>query len=175
MKTAATRMKRFWHGLSLTMRVLILSLIVLLVVGRLVLPHAVKRYVNHKLQQLPGYGGSIGDVDIHLYRGAYSIHDVDIVKKTNNVPFPFLKSERVDFSVEWRELRNRALVAEVQLDHAQLNFVKGRTKDEDQTGIDKSWVEVVQDLFPFKINRFEIRESQVRYADLGASPQVDVF
>lgn len=175
MNRAVTRMRRFWHGLSVTMRWTIFTLVILLVAGRLVLPHAVKRYVNHKLQQLPGYGGSIGDVDIHLYRGAYSIHDVDIVKKTNNVPFPFLKSERVDFSVEWRELRNRALVAEVQLDNAQLNFVKGRTKDEDQTSIDKSWVEVVQDLFPFKINRFEIRESQVRYADLGAKPEVDVF
>lgn len=174
MKRTATRATRFWHGLSLTVRITILTLLALLVIGRLVLPYAVKRYVNHKLQQLPGYGGSIGDVDIHLYRGAYSIHDVDIVKKTNNVPVPFLKAEQVDFSVEWSELRNHALVAEVQLDHAQLNFVKGKTKEEDQTGIDKSWVEVVQDLFPFKINRFEIRDSQVRYADLSAKPQVDI-
>jgi hypothetical protein len=35
-------------------------------------------------------------------------------------------------------------------------------------------VDVVQDLFPFKINRFEIRDSQVHYVDLGRKPQVDV-
>ena len=97
MKAAATRVKRFWHGLSLVTRIILLTLIALLVIGRLIMPYAVKRYVNHKLQQLPGYGGSVGDVDIHLYRGAYSIHEVDIFKKTNNVPVPFLKAQRVEF------------------------------------------------------------------------------
>ncbi len=174
MKGTTGRRKRFWHGLSLTMRVIILTLLALLIVGRLVMPYGVKRYVNHKLQQLPGYGGSIGDVDIHLYRGAYTIHDVDIVKKTNNVPFPFVEAKRVDFSVQWRELRHGALVGEVELDEARLNFVKGKSPQEDQTSIDKSWIEVVKDLFPFKIDRFAIRDSQVRYADLGATPKVDI-
>ncbi|HWN96034.1 MAG TPA: DUF748 domain-containing protein [Methylomirabilota bacterium] len=174
MDRVAGKAKRFWHGLSSATRVLIFTIIALLVIGRLVMPYAVKHYVNKKLQQLPGYGGSIGDVDIHLYRGAYSIHDVDIVKKTNNVPIPFVRAERVDFSVQWRELRNHALVAEVELDRAELNFVKGETKEEDQTKIDESWVTVVQDLFPFKIDRFEIRDSVVRYADLSARPQVDI-
>lgn len=170
----ASRFRTFWHRLSLVTRIVILTIIALLVIGRLVMPYAVKHYVNRKLQQLPGYGGSIGDVDIHLYRGAYSIHDVDIFKKTNSVPIPFVAAERVDFSVQWKELRNRALVAEVQLDRAQLNFAKGETKEQDQTHIDRSWVDVVQDLFPFKINRFEIRNSQIHYVDLARKPKIDV-
>jgi len=170
----ATRLRVFWHRLSLVTQISILTIIALLVIGRLAMPYAVKHYVNRKLQQLPGYGGSIGDVDIHLYRGAYSIHDVDIFKKTNSVPIPFVAAERVDFSVQWKELRNRALVGEVVLDHAQLNFAKGERKEEDQTHIDRSWVDVVQDLFPFKINRFEIRDSQVHYVDLGRRPEVNV-
>ena len=174
MKEVASRARRFWHGLSLATRIIILTVIALLVIGRLVMPYAIKRYVNHKLQQLPGYGGSIGDVNVHLYRGAYTIHDVDIVKKTNSVPIPFVKAERVDFSVQWKELRNHALVGEVELDRAQLNFAKGETKEQDQTKIDRSWMNVVQDLFPFKINRFEIRDSQVHYRDLGRKPEVDV-
>src|SRR6185295_5146800 len=97
-----------------------------------------------------------------------------ILKKTNKVSIPFVAAERVDFSVQWKELKHRAVVGEVELDHAQLNFVKGKTKEEDQTKIDRSWVDVVQDLFPFKINRFQIRESQVRYRDLARKPQVDV-
>jgi len=174
MKKMSSRVKRFWHGLSLGTRILFFSLIALLVIGRLILPHAVKRYVNQKLETLPGYGGSSGEVDVHLYRGAYTIHDVDIVKKTNSVPIPFVKAERVDFSIDWRELRNRALVAEVEVGRGQLNFVKAERKDLDQTKIDRSWVDVVQDLFPFKINRFAIRDSIVRYADLSAVPKVDI-
>jgi hypothetical protein len=174
MKRAATRFKRFWHRLSVGTRIVLLTLVALLVVARLIMPYAVQRYVNHKLQQLPGYGGSVGEVDIHLWRGAYSIHDVDIMKKTNNVPFPFVSARRVDFSMDWEELWHRALVGEVLLEDTQLNFVKGERKDEDQTHIDKSWVTVVQDLFPFKINHFEIRNGLVRYADLAAQPPVDI-
>ncbi len=174
MKKTTSRAKHFWHGLSLVTRIIILTLIALLVIGRLAMPSVIKHQVNKKLQQLPGYGGQIGDVDVHLYRGAYSIHDVNILKKTNQVSIPFVAAKRVDFSIEWRELRNRALVAEVELDHAQLNFVKAETKEKDQTKIDKSWVDVVQDLFPFKINRFEIRDSAVHYVDLGRKPNVDV-
>jgi hypothetical protein len=174
MERVVSRARRFWHGLSLAARIIIFTIIALLIVGRLAMPYAVKRYVNQKLQQLPGYAGSVGDVDIHLYRGAYSIHDVDVMKKTNNIRIPFVKADRVDFSVQWRELRNRALVGEVQMDHASLNFAKGETKEQDQTKIDKGWVDVVQDLFPFKINRFEIRDSVVRYVDLSRKPQVDI-
>src|SRR6476659_4676692 len=133
-----TRLRNFWHRLSLVSRVVILAIVALLVVGRLAMPRVVKHYVNGKLQQLPGYGGSIGDVDIHLYRGAYTIHDVNILKKTNNVSIPFVAAEQVDFSVQWRELRHHALVAEVELDRAALNFVKAETKEKDQTHIDRS-------------------------------------
>jgi len=174
LKEVASRARRFWHGLSLATRIIIFTIIALLVVGRLVMPYAVKHYVNRKLQQLPGYGGSVGDVDIHLYRGAYTIHDVNVMKKTNNISIPFVKADRVDFSVQWKELQHHALVAEVEIDRAALNFVKGKSKEEDQTGIDRSWVDVVQDLFPFKINRFEIRDSAVHYVDLARKPQVDV-
>ena len=174
MKEAASRAKRFWHRLSLVTQITIITLVVLLVAGRLAMPHAIKHLVNKKLQQLPDYGGQIGDVDVHLYRGAYSLHKVNILKKTNQVSIPFVSAERVDFSIDWHDLRNRALVGEVELDRAQLNFVKAETKEKDQTKIDKSWVSVVQDLFPFKINRFEIRDSAVHYVDLGRKPQVDI-
>jgi hypothetical protein len=174
MKEAASRAKRFWHGLSRATQIFILTIVALLIVGRLAMPYTIKHFVNKKLQQLPGYGGQIGDVDVHLYRGAYTIHDVDILKKTNKISIPFVAAKRVDFSVQWKELKHRAIVGEVELDHAQLNFVKGETKEQDQTKIDKSWVDVVQDLFPFKINRFEIRDSAVHYVDLARKPQVDV-
>ena len=93
MKAVASRAKRFWRRLSLVTRIVILTLIVLLVAGRLAMPYAVKHYVNLKLQQLPGYTGSVGDVNVHLYRGAYTIHDVDVMKKTNQVSIPFVRAE----------------------------------------------------------------------------------
>lgn len=167
--------RSLWHRLSVVTRTTIIVLVLLLVGARLAMPYAVKRYVNHKLDSLPGYGGSIGDVTIHLLRGAYAIHRVNIVKETNNVPIPFVAANRVDFSVQWSELRNGALVGEVNADQAELHFVRGQTKEQDQTHIDKSWTEVVEDLFPFKINQFRIVRSAVWFHDLGSKPRVDVY
>ena len=175
MNKAAARLSKFLRRFSLVTGITILVVIALLTAARLALPYEVKRYVNHKLQQLPGYGGSVGDVDIHLWRGAYTIHDVNVTKKTNQVPIPFLAAQRIDLSVEWRELKHRALVGAVQATGAHLNFAKGPTPDLDQTHIDQSWTKVVQDLFPFKINQFEIRESEVRYHDFSRKPKIDLF
>jgi hypothetical protein len=50
-----------------------LVVVALLVALRVVLPQLVQKYVNKKLDELPKYDGRIGDVDMHLWRGTYSI------------------------------------------------------------------------------------------------------
>ena len=150
-------------------------LIVALIAFRLALPSIVQRYVNQKLDELPEYDGSIGDVDIHLIRGAYSIDDVDIEKTTGSVPVPFFSARKVDFSMEWREIFQGALVGEIHVFGCSLNFVKGESKEESQTSIDSSWLGIVQELFPFRINRFQIEEGAVWFHDFGTEPKVDVY
>ena len=163
--------RRFKKGFLWTLLILVLALIAL----RLALPSLVQKYVNRKLDELPEYDGQIGDVDIHLIRGAYSIDDVDIVKTAGNVPVPFFSARTVDFSIEWREIFQGALVGEIQVDGCSLNFVKGESEQDSQTSIDKTWLDLVQDLFPFRINRFEIKEGAVWFHDLGTNPKVDVY
>src|SRR5438105_4923382 len=58
------------------------SLLLLLIAGRLALPYGIRWYVNRTIDQSPLYAGRIGDIDVHLWRGAYSIHDLRIVKRT---------------------------------------------------------------------------------------------
>jgi hypothetical protein len=153
----------------------VLLLVVALVAFRLALPGIVQDYVNKKLDELPEYDGRIGDVDIHLVRGAYSIDDVDIIKTTGDVRVPFFAARKVDFSMEWREIVHRALVGEIHVYGCGLNFVKAETKARSQTSIDKSWLDVVQDLFPFRINKFQIHDGGVWFHDVGTKPKVDVY
>jgi hypothetical protein len=167
--------RHFWRRFSKTTSIVISVIVLLLVAARAAMPSMVKRYVNNKLQELPGYGGSIGDVNIHLYRGAYTIHDVNVTKKTNNVPVPFLAAKRIDLSVDWSQLMHHALVGKVRVDRAEINFAKGKTKEEDQTSIDKSWTQVVEDLFPFKIDKFELVDSAVFFHDFGTKPKVELY
>jgi hypothetical protein len=50
----------------------LLVLALFLGVARAMLPWAVRSYVNRTIDQSPLYDGQIGDVDIHLWRGAYA-------------------------------------------------------------------------------------------------------
>ena len=150
-------------------------IVVILVAARLALPGFVLRYVNNKLDELPQYGGEVADVDIALIRGAYTIKGVNIVKESEDAPpEPFVEAEKIDFSVDWSELFHGSVVGEIYFDRAKLNFVKAKTEAESQTSIDKSWTKVVQDLFPFRINRFVIRESQITYKEPEAKPPIDL-
>src|SRR5688572_30425729 len=161
-----------------TKKVLFWTVLLLVVAGvafRLALPTLVQNYVNKKLDELPEYEGRIGDVDIHLVRGAYSIDDVDILKTSGAVSEPFFAAEKVDFSMEWREIFHRSLVGEIHVYGCGLNFVKAETKEQSQTSIDQSWLGVVKDLFPFRINKFEIHDGGVWFHDVGTEPKVDVY
>jgi hypothetical protein len=42
----------------------------------------VRDYVNRKLSEIPGYRAHVAAVTLHLWRGAYQIHNIDI-KKTS--------------------------------------------------------------------------------------------
>jgi hypothetical protein len=153
----------------------VLLLIVVLVAFRLALPTLVQNYVNKKLDELPEYDGRIGDVDIHLIRGAYSIDNVDILKTTADLSVPFFAARKVDFSIQWREIFHGALVGEIDVYGCGLNFVKAETKEQSQTSIDKSWLDVVKDLFPFRINKFQIHDGGIWFHDIGTKPKVDVY
>jgi hypothetical protein len=171
LKKARTR----WQTFSHFTRFGLFGLILLLLVARWMAPYFVQRYVNRTLDHHPEYGGRIGQVRLHLIRGAYSIEHVDIVKKTGQVPVPFVSAKTVEFSVHWRALLHGELVTKIDVDQARLNFVQGPTKQESQTGIQKSWVAILEDLTPFKINRCVVRESEVWYHDFHSNPQVHVF
>src|SRR4051812_36475346 len=62
----------------------LLVLVVIGAIGRAMMPWAVRDYVNKTLDRNPNYAGTIGEVQIHLYRGAYSIHDVRISKTSGS-------------------------------------------------------------------------------------------
>lgn len=175
MKRIAKAARTRWQRTSSVAKWTLLILILLLLGARVAAPYAIERYVNNKLDELPQYDGRIGDVDLHLFRGAYVINGINIVKTDGNVPLPFVAADRIDFSMEWKELFHGSLVGEIMVDRANLNFVKGPTAEQSQTGMDSSWIEVVKDLFPFQINKFEIRDSAIYFKDFHSDPQVNIF
>lgn len=156
--------------------IVVFSIISLLVIIRLCLPYIAKYYINKTLQNdIEGYTGSISDVDIHLYRGAYAIDSLKLLKKEGKVPVPFVSVDNIDFSVEWKALLKGSLVAEITTTHPELNFVDGPTKAQTQTGEEGNWRETVNNLFPLQINKFNIRNGEIHFQNFNTSPKVDVY
>lgn len=148
---------------------------VVLIAARIALPFVVKRYVNKTLDELPGYSGSIADIDISLWRGAYQIDGLRIVKTGGRVPVPFVSARVIDLSVEWKALFDGSIVAEIELFGPKLNFVNAEKPAERQTEVDSKWTDTVKKLVPFDINRVAIHNGQIHYRDLESDPRVDVF
>src|SRR2546428_6758494 len=108
----------------------VLALVVLAAVARAMMPWAVRDYVNRTVDRNPLYAGRIGEVRIHLWRGAYSIDDVRISKTTGNVPVPFFAAKRVDFALEWNALLHRKVVGGFIMEQPEINFVVAPTERE---------------------------------------------
>lgn len=149
--------------------VVLIALTVLLVAGRLMMPYAVERYVNGKLQSLDSYRGHIGDVDIHLWRGAYSIEAIEIEKTGAARPVPFFKAHRLNLSVEWRSLMRGSIVSEAEFLGPELNLVQADSKEGSQLGGEENWNARLEELFPFRFNTVQVVDGTVSFLAPGIS------
>jgi hypothetical protein len=145
------------------------AFVLLLVAARLALPYAVKDYVNKKMTTLDSYEGSVGDIDIHLWRGAYSIDGIEIFKKGGARPVPFFKAARIDLSVEWRSLLRGSIVSEASFLAPEVNLVQARSKEDSQLGSEENWNRRLEELFPFRFNTIEVVDGTVRFLAPGIS------
>jgi hypothetical protein len=152
-----------------------LVLVALLAIGRALMPWAVRNYVNRTLDRNPLYSGKIGPVEIHLWRGAYSIRDVQISKTTGNIPVPLFAAKRLDFALQWHALLHHRVVGRVLMDQPEINFVDAPTEDESQTGTGGPWLQMIRDLFPFKINSAVIRNGSVHFRAYQTAKPLDVY
>lgn len=159
----------------------LLAIIAVLIAIRIALTPILLRLINGELNEIPGYRGQIEDVDLNLYRGAYRIDGIVIENSSGKVPVPFFKARHVDLSIEWGALLHGSLVCEIVALGPELNFVMPPpgaspkvAKEQGQIDIDESWTEKIEDLAPFEINRFRIREGQIHFRDFHRRPRVDI-
>ena len=114
----------------------IIAILLILIAVRIALPYIVKDYVNKTLSEIPGYKGEVGDIDISLWRGAYEIQMVSLVKTDGKVPVPFFSADEIDLSVQWGALFEGSIVGEIVLANPKINFVACPTKEQSQNNID---------------------------------------
>jgi hypothetical protein len=160
-----------WRRFCLTL----LIFLAILSVARAMLPWGVRWYVNRALDRSLLYRGQIGTIDVHLWRGAYTIHDIRLQKVMGNVPVPFFASKRVDLAIDSDALLQRRVVGRISMYKPELNFVAAQDETGSQTGAGTPWLQVIQDLFPFKINSARITDGSIHFRAFETQPPVDVY
>lgn len=167
-------MARTWNWKWIGLWALLLVAIALLA-GRLYLNAWLPKYVNRVLNTIEGYQGSVEDIDIALYRGAYKIHKLKIDKKTGNIPTPFIAIETVDLSIQWGALLHGRIVSDIELLKPELNFAVSRSGNARQTGAGVDWNKPIRDLMPIDINLVTFRDGKLSYQDFSTTPKVNVY
>lgn len=157
------------------LRIILLVLAIVLGIGRLFLPRIVRDYVNRTLDRNVQYEGRVGQVEIHLLRGAYSIHDIRISKRTGEVPVPLFSANRLDFSIQWNALVHRRVVGQFVMVAPEINFVSNPDEEKSQTGAGGPWLEMIRDLFPFQINSAIIQNGSVHFRTYESQKPVDIY
>lgn len=148
--------------------------VVLLVVARLVLPYVVKDYLNRKMDHMGDYHGHVADVDIHLWRGAYSLGDLRIDKVGGKVPVPFFSAATTDIAISWRALTHGTIRGRVEFDRASLNFVDGQNQAPSQAGKGVDWRQQLEGLLPIRLDELTVHNSQVTFHNFVSHPKVDM-
>ncbi|MDB5970855.1 MAG: hypothetical protein JWQ90_3305 [Hydrocarboniphaga sp.] len=152
----------------------IIGIAVLLVLLRMTLPYWVTSYLNARLATMGSYHGQFSEVDLHLWRGAYTIHDLAIVKNTGKVPLPLLKAPRTELAVRWRDLVRGKVVASVEFYQAELNFVDGRGEADGQSGKGVDWRSQLEKLMPVRIDEIQVIDGVLVFHNFVSEPPVDL-
>jgi hypothetical protein len=165
------RTPRRWPRRTL---IALLALAAVLLALRLAAPYYLKIAIDRRLGQIPGYSGRVDAVSVHIWRGAYGMHGLTIVKRGERVPEPFFSAESIDFSIAWRELFRGRLVSQIYARNAHLTFERGPDEASTQLSADKRWQDVINDLFPIDITLLDVKGGVLRFVDATHDPKVDI-
>lgn len=143
------------------------GVVLILVAGRLYLPYFLRDYVNDTLHGMADYDGHVERVHVALWRGAYALDDLVVVKRDAGGNEPFCAIERLQLAIQWPALLEGSVVGKAEFIRPQLNLVQGESSKETQLGTDQNWAQPLEELFPFTFNEINIRHGTVKFRAPG--------
>lgn len=153
----------------------IVSVLAVLLLIRFSLPYGAQWYINKTLEEPGGYSGHVGDVDIMLWRGAYSLENITIIQDGGSVERPLFKAKEIEFSLLWSALADGALVGDIVLTAPEINFIDSQKDDsKDQTGEAENWLNLADQLFPLKIDHLRIQQGKIAFYNPDSAPPIDL-
>lgn len=146
---------------------ILIGILVLILAVRAIAPSLILKKVNGTLAEIsPFYSAHVKDLDISILRMAYRLEGLTASKKGEKAPF--FTSKAIDVSVAWRELFRGRVLTDIDVVKADLDFDKGFAlfvkKNPEQS--QKDAVNAKDTLFPVKVERLRILDSEVKFRPL---------
>lgn len=158
---------------SLRIILITAAIAVLLLALRASLPGLARDYLNNKMANMGEYSGHVSAVDIDLWRGAYTLEELEVTKTSADIPTPLFQVDAIDLAVSWSALLQGAVVAEIGFHRPELNFVDD-VEFGNQSGSGTNWQEALQQLVPIEINQLTINDGAIHFRNFNSEPAVDV-
>lgn len=177
MKTSSTATKtKSKTGLKL----LCFSLIILVIL-RICAPFIVQQVVNRSLQNADGITGSIGDVELQLYRGAYNIQNIAIYAvDLENHKKPLLSIQQLDLSLLWSALIRGNIVTEIQIKTPEIVIYDDEPdvtpSDEHQEITNEdTWIGLANDIVLFSIDKVSLSNGKITLINSTKAQQTHTY
>ncbi|WP_373493213.1 DUF748 domain-containing protein, partial [Aquiflexum sp.] len=130
---------------------------------------------NKALANIEGYHGSIDDLSMSLYKGAFKIGALVIYEEASEDPeTPFIVIPILDFSLDWRALLKGKIVSEIAMDSLKVNLTVLKEEEKEKEPR-LHLAEPIQEFNPIQINNLKITNAKISYLDPTVDPQVDVY
>ncbi len=125
---------------------------------------------------MSGYYGHIDDIDLSLYRGAYTIKEIYLNKidSVSEKQTDFFKSKTIDLSIEWPALFKGKVVGELSFAKPELIFTKDKTEIDDIKGDTTDFRNLLKAFMPLKVNKFEVNDGTIFYIDENTKPPLNL-
>lgn len=124
----------------------------------------IERAMNEKLI---GYHTTLRRAHLQLIGGRLTLRGLKIIQGKKPTP-PVAIVDKMQFTIQWRELLTGHIVADVLLAHptVRIDTAQFRAEKQDKVPLHKKgWQDALENVYPFKINRFRIIDGDVDYVD----------
>jgi hypothetical protein len=146
----------------------LLAAVAIIIAAAVIVSAALDPFVRARVEQtmnrsLKGYHTSLGHAHISLLGGALSLSDLTIIQDAHPAP-PVGRIPYLRISIEWRALLGLHVVADCLINQPAIHINLLQLSSEAKSKVSlrqRGWQDALQNIYPFKINRFRIRDGAV--------------
>ncbi len=160
--------RRIGYGIGVFFVALIAGLFVLSFFLDGIIRPRIEKAMNEKLK---GYHTTLPHAHLQIIGGRLTLRGLKVIQESHPTP-AIARIDAMQFTIQWRELFTGHVVADVLLVHPAVRIDTAQFQAEKQDKVplrQKGWQDALENVYPFKINKFRIRDGDVTYIDANDS------